>query len=190
MIYEHRGKEAQRVVAIEYQDDRPAAVMTARDWNHGGKSGTSADYYDFEWCERDQALYFELIGGGPLNGYSVARFAEPQPPKAKLWLAPDISVQDAGRDEKTISNAELLAMGYEIINEPLLLDSGWGRPSTNPFDHAESGGCLYCRECDDWLPEDEMCQHLDWCDECGMWVYGADGTYNDGTPESKCNHSR
>lgn len=186
MLYEN-GREIERVVAIEYRDDRPFSVMTATNWEHGGKSGISADYYDFEWCKRDAMLYYDGTGSGPMRGFCVSAFSNTDPPPAKLWLKEGIKVTHSWKDgDEPISESELLKMGYLLLTEPIQLDSGWGDSSPNPFDHANADDCIECVECDDWIPEDSMCEHMRWCDECGDWFYVADRSFNDS--DGKCNH--
>lgn len=176
------------VAAIEYRDDRPFSVMTINEWEHGGKSGISADSYDFEWCKRDALLYYDATETGPLGGFCVSRFVNPNPPLAKIWLKDGIKATPSWKDsDEPFTESELLEMGYLLIAEPLTLDLGWGTPSPNPFDHAIEGDCVQCVKCDDLIPEDNICEHMAWCDECGDWHYVEDRSFN--FSEGKCEHT-
>lgn len=53
--------------------------------------------------------------------------------------------------------AEGLPAGVETLNDLI-----------KHFDliYAET---VYCKVCDDWMPDDEPCEHLVWDDEVGCW---------------------
>src|SRR4051794_21868734 len=97
MIYTHqhaRGAEIHRIVVIEYFDGKPSAVTTEHRWAHDSKSGIRGYYWDFEWCERDQSLYYHWSGSGPRVEATVGPFCSPSPPKADLWIADGIPLAD------------------------------------------------------------------------------------------------
>lgn len=87
LFYEHgysRGTE--RVVAVVYYPLKgkfiPFSVFTVLaeepnpDWIYG--------LYDFDWCRRDQALYFHLSGSG--GSFYLNQLAEPQKkPRSVVW---------------------------------------------------------------------------------------------------------
>lgn len=182
------------VLAIEYHDGRPFSVMThtrtdnrRKPWYQPNRDTAFTgcpQHYDFEFCKRDQQLYWHNSGSGGEDGFVVSRFAKPSPPKAKLWLAPGVTAMEyVGRkslNRKPCGERRLLAMGYELIAAPLDLTSlhtGWSShigATCNPFDVAEGDTeCQWCDECQDRLPDRDgrLCEHVVWCDECCWWVY-------------------
>jgi len=156
----------EKVVWIEYHDDRPCSVVTA----HGGACST----WDFEWCERDGCLYYHMSGCGPLwFGCTLGQYSTPVPPPCKLWHlpgAPALGYAAGPENRPVLSPDEILAHGYLVIDEPIVLT---GAGERNPFEVAYEGATVWCQHCEDMLPrdEDEPCEHLSWCDECENHVY-------------------
>lgn len=186
-----------RLVAVEYQDGRPVLATVQHRWNHGRKpwyrkgtpaTGFAYDDFQFEFCRRDDALYFHHIGlgSGPADEYHVARFVHPRPPKAQLWLADGVKAVtwvSKRRPKVEVSDAGLLRRGYERIAAPLTLTAPFGPPTRDPFAAArECDNIVYCPRCRDWLPDesDEPCEHIWWCDRCG----------HQSAPGSRCGHRR
>jgi hypothetical protein len=188
----NRDQQSHRVVFIEYHDRRPFNVVTENHWVHSGKpwfkpgvdrpNGTSACYWDFEWCKRDETLYYSQSGGGgdPRSIY-IGRFTEPDPPPGLFWAAPDVRfhrwVSKAKPEVAIRSDSVLLAMGYRRLARPLLLKAayhaGSDKRTRNPFLAAEEleGRIAYCMICDDHFPSDHECEHMEWCDRCACLVY-------------------
>lgn len=138
-------------------------------------------HYDVEWSKRYGSLYFDCVGFGGTDKFSVNRFTEPGI-HAKLWISPDVRlVQSVERaDGKWIKVPfppdQLASMGYELIAEPL-------RP--DPFADACEGDTQYCSICDDWLPtEGRMCDHVWWCGSLG-WYVGPGFEKGDGTCDNE-----
>lgn len=184
-----RPDEIHRVMAIEYSDDRPFVVVTTA--SPDLSLPCRAEWWDFEYCKRDNRLYFDAVGsGGDARFYYVGGEALPCRAPTKLWLAEGVVPHDSRDDDNKIalSADELLARGYVLIGEPIELNLGWDGPTPNPFDHGHEDDCCYCKTCDDWLPEESMCSHLAWCDDCGDWYYVDDRSLNDAINDSKCEH--
>lgn len=180
-----------KVIAIEYLDDKPFSVRTrvVTDWtkNPRGhrrpedkKTSSHCNDYNFEFHRSGQSLYWHRSGsGGTWKHFYVSCFCEPNPPPAKLWLAPGVKaiayVEGTHcRKTRDVSDAELLEMGYLRIAEPLELDSAYGK-SRNPFDVSDGNTeCHYCEYCNDRIPDNgggRLCEHITWCDECEAHVY-------------------
>jgi hypothetical protein len=201
--YTHcEGDGRQRVVAVEYQDGWPVSVLTELHWDHSRKpwfdpakhpaTGTCAEWWDFDWCKRDGTLRYHNSGSGGEIRFHVARFVHPTPPKAELWVADGLPVVTAARrkdgtwGERRVGAAELLRRGYARIARPRSLPLVNAYPyrkvktTLNPFEAGWEGDTIYCDRCDDHLPSEDTyrpCDHVEWCDECGMWVYTDDQTY-------------
>jgi hypothetical protein len=46
---------------------------------------------------------------------------------------------------------------------------------------AEERSCYWCSACKDMLPDNDVCEHMDWCDDCGVM----------NTPDDdECSHRR
>jgi hypothetical protein len=184
--FEDNG-ERHRVVAIEYQDGHPASVVTEEHWDHTGKpwfqpgrdtpTGISASYWNFDWSRTSGTLYYHLSGAGGEPRYHVARFCEPSPPKAELWVAEGCPIAEyslTDGEHAPVIDSELLARGYKRIALPKLLENRHGEKTRNPFVAGEQADTVYCDECRDYLPAEHTyhpCQHIEWCDECVAWIY-------------------
>jgi len=159
-MYHDRYGELERVEAIDYWDGAPHSVRTQRsgyDFEHSRTYG-SLHFRDGD----DPALvYCHEMGG--MNG-------------KQLWLANGVDaetyVNGLGRDyrRRSVPRAELVWMGYEMLNRPLELAQFAvdGEPTCNPFDVAEEGSVEYCQVCEDNFPESSECDHLVWVDGHGM----------------------
>lgn len=179
-----RDREPQRVVVIEYQDGWPCSVVTELHWDHSRKpwfkpgrdkpSGTCAEQWDFDYSRTERTLYFHDSGSGGTPKAYVARFVKPDPPPAKLWVAEGVPIVDCGKSGRGVSDATLLKRGYVLIPRPLLLPKPYGGKTRNPFEAGEEGRTVYCGRCEDCLGCDDTnhpCEHIEWCDGCGLWVY-------------------
>ncbi len=200
--YTHHQGERHRVVAIEYQDGWPSSVLTEHHWDHTGEpwfkpgrdrpNGVTAGHWDFDWCKRDQSLHFHQSGFGGEVRYHVARFCQPVPPKAQLWVADGIPIvthvtrKDGTWGERPVGDAELLRRGYERIATPRRLPLvncypyRKAKTTPNPFEAGWEGETIWCDRCGDHLPCEDTyrpCDHIEWCDECAMWFYADDQTY-------------
>lgn len=142
------GPSESYVGFIEYRREKefvvPFSVLVFSDLANNRISGT----YDFDWCERDGVCYFNMSGwGGELCPGFGAR--------AEFWCGVTF---------------DLLWPETAVIHpEPLQL---YGGVVINPFDddlHSCPGEAVYCRRCKDRIPDDSPCDHIWWCDNCGVW---------------------
>lgn len=87
-------------------------------------------------------------------------------------------------EEKPARNGDeyLRLCGYLPVANPLELGDGILNPfQTDSFQSFGDRQCEYCKICDDWLPDEELCEHVRWCDEHG--VFGGPGKdQDDGCP--------
>lgn len=166
----------ERVVLVEFDPDgRPFAVTTRHPL--GGCS-----YYSFEWCQRDECLYWHESGSGrdiPLNmlvDKGTWRF----------WLAPGEVAFTSHWSQKLrrsfrrrVPERHPSRMAEE--SECVKVDPVSGCPRCFA---ASMSDVIYCRRCDDHLPTDwvgdEICPHIWWCDECSDFIY----------PGERCSHWR
>lgn len=201
VVWKSSERTYETVAAIEYdRGGRPCCVFTrkvtdfrGRPWYDPSKErpfGIAGFHYSIDWCRRDKQLYWHNTGGGfDTTTYHVAKFTNPVPPKARLWMAPGVSaVAYVGRDWKRtrkVGDAELLRRGYKRIAKPLDLSrflSEWERNKGvkiySPIDVAQGDTeCEYCATCRDYLPAegDWLCDHVHWCEECCWWVRDVKG---------------
>lgn len=200
--YENDG-ERHRVVVIQYDRSRhPFEVITEEHlytstrWDHKGmplldSPRTSPRHWDFEWCKRDKENYFHMSGSGGELRCHVSRFVNPLKLRP-IWIAQGVPIvtyrnRKGKHIEAPVSEAELVKMGYHRLRHPLLLHASDGTVTRNPFEVGHEDECTYCKICDDWLPSglNPPCDHIDWCDECGAWVYVKSREYVD-DDRSKC----
>jgi hypothetical protein len=156
--------ENRRIVLIEYAGQgriwMPHSVFVhdAPDFPHCFST------YDFTWSKTHGSLYYHESGsGGPpyVNGWPGAKKTH-----AKLWWDQEASpILETGGGQ-VITSADLPSLGFELISEPLILDND---AETNPFIYGIEMGVICCTKCQDWLPEDEPCNHVFWCEKCGVW---------------------
>ena len=172
------GPEEDRIVFIEYSNDRPFAVVT----DDGG-----ADYYDFDWCKSNEQLYYHCSGGGgSAKEIVLSHFSDPSPPLQKIWAAEGVGfVELVDKDGEWVNVAidaeRVRAMGYEVIDKPLNITpflSEYDQKNKdaifNPFDAACESETEYCSICDDRFPDDSTCRHLFWSDDGGWSGVGSD----------------
>lgn len=181
----------EEVVAIEYHDNRPFAVHTkvTIEWDKvcgwrpedGKKFSNSRNDYSFEWSKTNGQLYWHNRGGGgSWKEFIAAAFTNPNPPYAQVWLAKGVRARAYKPDTRCrkmidLSDADLLARGYERVARPIILTNSCNEPTPNPFDVADGDiDCRYCKFCDDYLPDSDgnsLCEHVVYCDDCCGWVY-------------------
>lgn len=125
------------IVFVELRDGRPFSVLSED--RRGGY-----DVWDFDYCRRDQTLYYDMSGGwddgaGP---WSVE-------PGAQYWLAAGCSLQVKG------------GVRVPALPPPYAPETLW--------DAATGDDTVCCETCDDWLPYGSPCAHLWWCDRHNCW---------------------
>jgi len=105
--------------------------------------------YDVEYCERDDQLHYDESGTG--SPYLERR--------DNLWWAvdgvhPDIIDEEGERQPAPIKNRIELPQKYcDEID-----------------DWAYYGRTGFCNVCQDFVPLDDLCEHIEWDDEEGEWV--------------------
>jgi hypothetical protein len=170
----------------------PTQVFTRRWMRFADDSeGWTYTLYDGSWCQRDEQLHLHHAGGGPpyVEGPSVEPGIH-----WRIWLAPSESVcrNTAERPDGTtiadrrapgLSDAELLAIGYELVSE---------HPG-DVFDGASDDATAWCEKCEDWIPRYvNQCEHHVTCWACGD-TYASEGDEEDRCPECQtsqceCDH--
>lgn len=152
---------------VEYVDGRPFTVVLMEP-----EGAYLAETWDVEWCKRDERMYAHQSGGGGTAVYEVMS-RDPKHSR-KVYVRPGLPCGvheqvDGAWVTTPISREELTALGYEFVStEP-----------EDPFDGAreypsEDVRCLSCHLCDDWIPADSLCEHLEWC-EVEQWWCVKDG---------------
>jgi hypothetical protein len=154
--------EGAPIVAIVYQRAGrrwlPCHVLTeGGDWS-------------FDWCAKSKELAFHDCGSGPRGSYSFSRFANAPKICAKLWLDRD-RLKPLTGDKTSATSADLRAMGYQLIKQPLLIEG-----HTNPFEFEfaveAEGNPEFCIVCDSYYRDDYTCCHL-WQSDNGWLGCGA-----------------
>jgi hypothetical protein len=111
----------------------------------GGKVNsvvTADDTYDFDWCARDERYYHHNSGSG-------IRGPERVYPGSTIWAADSVELQCEGEFERLVDPPHV-----EMIIEML--------------ESCSEHQAYYCPVCRDTFPDEDLCQHMAWCDECGM----------------------
>lgn len=162
----------QVVAAILYtkvkQGIIPFSVFTVQP---GGKPENNPSCYewDVEWCKRDETAYYHNSGCGLqfyLHPYSNRKAGVP------IWWNRELVHPTSGRSTRHIrlSNDTVRRWGMVILPKPAKILGG----SCHPFDSSvkysvTEGECEYCNVCDDFIPTDALCEHIDWCEECACY---------------------
>jgi len=174
--------EPEEIICIEYVKGRPCGVTAL----HCGRKRESHHYFDVDWSEAWEELYFHLSGGGPAGPIEVGMAAEPDPPPFALWIKEGVLLEqrvevDGRWVPEPLAREGLLARGYVLLAEPLVCGQAYKPgegyvPTRNPLLAATEGDTIYCEFCNDRFPvqeAEEACEHIAWCDKCGDWVYVA-----------------
>lgn len=179
----------QRVRFCTYHDDAPRehrphseceGKLIAVEWHehegewHPHSVRTTTGEYDCFYCKRDETVYFHASGfGGRDDRHELHGFCEPIPRPGRFWLAPGVRpVRRSGQGSHWSEPCYYLgvrrvtwqAMGYERVEGPI----------GHPLEFACEGRCQWCETCEDWLPEENLCEHLVMCWNCQS-VYVAEG---------------
>jgi len=181
MLYPtHRrdGVTVERVIAIQYAPSGPGdALLPFQVFTDSNAADTSVSDYDFDWCRRDEMMYYHLSGCG--HRVFVSPLARQRtPPRAAFWYdrtacAPTNAGNCSGR---RIGDNTLRRWGYDVLDVPVML---FGL-ACNPFrlDIVSMDDVEYCSTCTDYLPTGSLCQHIWWCEECEEYS----------TPDRRCEH--
>lgn len=157
---------------------------------HGGRTWTSRDEYDVEWCHTTGCYIYHQSGGGGgsrvdvygpyhVSGNALVRerhdvFVGERAPQ---WVsARDIPPWNGKRTLKIRrrNRTRRLRQLPMCINQ---MQPGWD--ILDWLEHnAINARAVYCSECDDWLPDtnDDPCDHVWWCDKTCWWS----------TPSERC----
>jgi hypothetical protein len=174
------AKHARDTAPLEFQHEPITAIeyqKTAGKW-HPHSVETAHNTFDFDFSKVHGLLY-HCSGSGVSKEHLLHGFTKPKALPGKLWVAPGVKVvyykSDATMDDATMdletlpaSPAKIKAMGYQLLDAPLMLEKG-----PNPFDNAEEGETVWCGVCKDFLlrEDDVPCDHLEFCERCGNFVY-------------------
>lgn len=205
-----------RLVAIEYIDNKPHSVVIEREWNNSKETWFDPKIhtalvsafleYDFNFSKTYDTIYWHNSGSSSkefeLNGrycYVLGKMADKN--KAKLWVAPDVflckyihRIDNSRWDKAEISPEEIESYGYIILKEPIEFVLGDEKTTFNPFEISEGDTeCVYCPTCEDHLPVNltgSLCKHLEWCADCGAWVFDNKRTWYTIDGDVECKHER
>lgn len=158
--------EGRPIVMIEYHQHGKLWMPHEVFVSHAPKYPKYCSRFDCDWSKRDETLYFHESGSGGgayLNGWPNAKRVH-----AKLWWNPELGVDLRQGSGEPVT--DFRALGFELLTHPLKL----GGSEPNPLEYGCEGGVLYCTKCKDYLPEDNPCGHVFWCDRCHEWG-GAEG---------------
>jgi hypothetical protein len=116
---------------------------------------TDDTFYNFDWCKRDERYYHHDSGSG-IAGRPVTIY-----PGETNWISDRIAVECTGE--------------FTRLSSPPMIDM-----IIDQLESMEEHSVNYCSICDDYLPDEEPCQHIVWCDECCM--------FSAPEPEEQCEH--
>lgn len=144
-------------IFVEYDDGRPFSVVTE-----------DGDDFDFDYCKRDDQIYYHRSGlGPPRTRIEAPQFAFPEASieSITIWVREGAVLVDE-QGEPVVDHA---ARGYKLLQE---------FPG-DPFDRDDVIECetVYCKTCDDRLPDDRdsPCEHIWYCDVCRAIGGAVDG---------------
>jgi hypothetical protein len=178
------GNDRHRLVFVEYWRRHPVSVVTEEHWDRrpwfrpglDQAIGTCPYFWDFDYCRNYGQLYFHNSGMGGEGGcVDLGRLTDPSKP-CLIWHSPELLLTKyLFRSDRRVpirGERALRSMGYVVLKQPLLL-SGNGVKSRVPFDVGDesSDSIIYCKHCRDYYPGDSLCRHMDWCNECGWYIY-------------------
>lgn len=174
MLFKNDGR-TEKILAIEYFRDDSGKILPFSVFTAGSDNPDYHSEYDFDFCKSNQTLYYHNSSMG--CAFYVNKLANPSiPPSSFLWWDKSIHPEsNDGQARRHLTVEEIKAIGYGVIGEPLEIDG-----SKNPFDNAEYGELQYCSECDEFFREDDLCEHIWWCDKCGWFS----------TPDERCGHKQ
>lgn len=102
------------------------------------------DAWDFDWSERDRCLYRHNSGGGP------ALYLE-RGGAGLFWLAEGYPLPEEANPNRRL---QALLVPYSL--ETLFADT-------------EEDECEFCDACNSWIPHEDCCPHLWFCEPCAGW---------------------
>lgn len=181
ILHQNYHGKTERVVAIIYHHDGkdnrllPFNVFTV-DHENPPDNGWIAGLYDFDWCQRDETLYYHYSGGG--GRFYIGAICEPnKPPRCAVWWDSKIVFPTNGGSlsNRKLSNQTVQRFGYDTLDAPLPIDG-----EVNPFENSCMDSVEYCSKCNDHLPTENPCSHIWWCEKCADYS----------KPGERCKHRR
>jgi hypothetical protein len=150
---------------------------------HDGTMGHSLTHYDVDWCKRDALYLFHASGGGGKLPQEVRgiywrsegfRVFE----RAAIWCNGDGDGIDYAKTKyirMRNRTRRLKQLPAEFRNvEHFEWPVAGGRAVVTPGDlldwlqqNGQQEDAVYCGECKDDLPGDDLCEHCWWCDTFG-----------------------
>lgn len=137
------------IVYVEIREGHPHSVIT----HSSGPHGLREDTYDFDYCKRYGKAVYQGVGTCD---------ARPILAEFDYWASPNVKIIESP--------------GAHRIRK---LPKGYRRLSLFSDAIACEGGWSWCRECDDIVDHDELCDHVFCCFKCGVFS----------TPDEPCGHT-
>jgi len=96
-------------------------------------------------------------------------------PLDRIWLRRGIKLDDGGKLGSEQGPPTNCARRFRRGGAKLLKSPIWLGNTHNPFEHihAKEGDAEYCQVCGmfhDVTDDNCPCDHLEWCDDCGLWI--------------------
>jgi len=130
----------EKLVAVEYFGGHPHSVITTT-------NGNGWTVWDFDWCKRDQTVYYHQSGGCGAQGvYAVGTLVRG---RAELWVDASIHAFQDYRG-KPLTRRQVGRHGYDLLADH----------KGDPFAGAVESATTGCTSCDDRLPDERQCRHL------------------------------
>ena len=120
-------------------------------------SGHSYREYDVDWSKRDECYYGHESGGGHGRVYLHQICGGMR----KAWAKPFVTFAHASSDGPMLSMASIRELGYDLEVDEKIPTVGYIEWGVRTY---------YCERCADFLPENEPCECVYWCDECCEWL--------------------
>lgn len=115
--------------------------------------------WDVEWCKRDECYYVHETGGWTGRVY-LNQLVEGY--REKFWAEEGIEFSNGNGVELDISEKRISELGYDRVH----LDG----PPEDLSQTCEEQSCYWCCKCDDMIPSSDLCEHMYWCDNCGVVI--------------------
>lgn len=140
---------------------------------------TTRATYDCYYCRRDERVYFYDAGSGVRDRHVLSGYVEPGPKPGRFWLAEGVRpLRWSGRRIDCYAPGYYVgvrrrgwqAMGYERIEGPV----------AHPLEYAEPARCRWCESCEDWIPDEDRCDHFLNCWWCSA------NYVSEGDEEQRC----
>lgn len=154
-------KEYETIDYVEYHGpnrDQPCCLIT-----------DGYRFWDFEECKLNGNTYYHESGGGRIDRVDLPQFIRPPDPPIPVYIRPGLRVEcaDSPGLSREARPEDFARLGLVRIDAPL----------GDPFENAVEGKTVYCRHCDDWLPDDrdDICSHV-WYGPEGLDGPGCDET--------------